>query len=109
MGTASVPFEWSTSMRESWETGRFGLNYAVKKGWAFDTIFWKYLGKCLFGDRKDGPKHDLWKTRVNLLSEEERRAMEPFVEWKLAQSKERILVDWDANAAREREAELLFG
>ncbi|KAL2754155.1 hypothetical protein ACRALDRAFT_1056424 [Sodiomyces alcalophilus JCM 7366] len=80
MGPASMPFVLSTYMRESWETGRFWLNYAARKSWAFDTIFWKYLDKRFFGDREDVPKHDLWKTRIHLLSEDEQRAMDPFVE-----------------------------
>ncbi|RFU32577.1 hypothetical protein B7463_g3765, partial [Scytalidium lignicola] len=105
----SMPFTLSTYMRESWETGRFWLNYAARKSWAFDTIFWKYLDERFFGSRgKDVPEHDLWKTRAHLLSEEERRAMEPFVERKVEDSKERILVDWDPKEATERLSEVLF-
>ncbi len=33
----------SVHMRESWETGRFWLNYAVKKRWVFDIVFWAYF------------------------------------------------------------------
>ncbi|KAF6796983.1 phosphotransferase [Colletotrichum sojae] len=29
----------SAHMRESWETGRFWLNYAARKSWAFDAVF----------------------------------------------------------------------
>jgi hypothetical protein len=49
--TKTKVFTLSTYMRESWETGRFWLNYAARKSWAFDTIFWKYLDKRLFGIR----------------------------------------------------------
>ncbi|KAJ3457221.1 hypothetical protein MRS44_014362 [Fusarium solani] len=60
----------------SWVTGRFWLNYAARKSWAFDTIFWKYLDERFFGEReKDIPKEALWKDSVHLLSEEERAAM----------------------------------
>ncbi|KAG9245436.1 phosphotransferase [Calycina marina] len=79
-GPETLPFVWSTHMRESWGTGRFWLNYAAKNSWAFDTVFWKYLDE---------------RTRFNLLGEKERAAMEPFVEWKMEDKKERILVDWD--------------
>lgn len=108
--TKSKGFKLSTYMRESWETGRFWLNYAARKSWAFDTIFWKYLDKRFFGSRKGGDiaKQDLWKTRVHLLSERERSAIESFVERKMEESKERILVDWDDEQVKERLAEVLF-
>jgi hypothetical protein len=106
----SMPFTLSTYMRESWETGRFWLNYAARKSWAFDTIFWKYLDERFFGIRgRHVPNHDLWKTRAHLLGEKERRAMEPFVERKMEESKERILIDWDPKEAKERLSEVLFG
>ncbi|KAH7323840.1 hypothetical protein BKA65DRAFT_528625 [Rhexocercosporidium sp. MPI-PUGE-AT-0058] len=93
----SKGFTMSTYMRESWETGRFWLNYAARKSWAFDTIFWKYLDKRFFGSREgDIAKQDLGKTRVHLLSERERT------------SKERILVDWDDEQVKGRLDEVLF-
>ena len=58
--TKSKGFTLSTYMRESWETGRFWLNYAVRKSWAFDTIFWRYLDKRFFGSRgRDIVRRDL--------------------------------------------------
>ncbi|KAG9244999.1 phosphotransferase [Calycina marina] len=108
-GSETLPFVLSTHMRESWETGRFWLNYAAKNSWAFDTVFWKYLDEKFFGIREvDVPKDDLWRTRVNLLSEKERAAMEPFVQWKMEDKKERILVDWDPEEAKQRLSEALF-
>lgn len=126
----------SKHMRESWETGRFWLNYAARKSWAFDSIFWKYLDQRFFGIREehtqqpvehhpiqpdqtqkleDPPKEeghnaqkhiteqDIWKTRVHLLSAKERTAMNEFVERKMEEQKERILIDdWDDEVARER-------
>jgi hypothetical protein len=42
----------SKHMRESWETGRLWLNYAGRKSWAFDRIYWKYLDeRRFFGSR----------------------------------------------------------
>jgi aminoglycoside phosphotransferase (APT) family kinase protein len=109
IGSEMLPFFLSTHMRESWETGRFWLNYAAKNSWAFDTVFWKYLDEKFFGTREeDIPKDDLWRTRVNLLSEKERAAMETFVEWKMEDKKERILVDWDPDEAKQRLSEALF-
>jgi aminoglycoside phosphotransferase (APT) family kinase protein len=109
IGPESLPFLLSTQMRESWETGRFWLNYAAKNSWAFDTVFWKYLDEKFFGTREeDILEDDLWKTRLSLLSEKERAAMEPFVEWKMEDKKERILVDWDPEEAKQRLSEVLF-
>ncbi|RFU30718.1 hypothetical protein B7463_g5620, partial [Scytalidium lignicola] len=107
--TKSNRFKVSIYMQESWETGRFWLNYAARKSWAFDTIFWKYLDERFFGSREgDIAKQDLWKTRVHLLSERERSAMESFVERKMEESKDRILVDWDDEQVKVRLAEVLF-
>jgi hypothetical protein len=45
---------------------------------------------------------------TDLLSEEERQAMEPFVQRKIYESQERILVEWDPAEAKQRLSELLF-
>lgn len=110
---------FSAYMRESWATGRFWLNYAARDSWAFDAIYWKYLDEKFFGEREgeapteklwigDAPREELWKTRVHLLSEEERAAMEPFVQAKMEERKERILVEWDAEEAKQRLSSYLF-
>ncbi|KAH8598501.1 hypothetical protein B0O99DRAFT_591776 [Bisporella sp. PMI_857] len=102
-------FPLSAYMRESWETGRFWVTYAARKSWAFDTIFWNYLDESFFGRREDRvEKNELWKTRVHLLSEGARNAMEPFVERKIEEMKERKLVEWDPEEAKGYLAELLF-
>lgn len=49
-----------------------------------------------------------WKSRVHLLSKGARDAMEPSVERKVEEMKERKLVEWDPEAAKSRLAELLF-
>jgi hypothetical protein len=104
-----LPAPLSTYMRESWETGRFFLSYAARKSWAFDAMYWKFLDERFFGARESGIfKNDLWKTRIHLLSEEERAAIEPFVERKMAESKTRCIIDWDPTEARQRFSELLF-
>lgn len=101
-------FMLSAYMRESWMTGRFWLNYAARKSWAFDTIYWKYLDKRFFGEREDIPMEQLWKTRVQLLNKEELAAMEPLVQMKMEESKTRVLIDWDAAEARKRLSSFLF-
>lgn len=81
-------------MKESWETGRLYLNYAARKNRAFDTVYWKYLDEKVFGRRPKGASvNEMWKTRLQFLGERERAAMEPFVAKKMAESKERILID----------------
>lgn len=100
----------SAYMRESWGTGRFWLTYAARKSWVFDTAFWKYLDERFFGPRENHvEKHELWKTRLHLLSEDARNAMEPFVERKVEERKDREVVEWDPEAARSRLAEMIFG
>ena len=107
--SADFAFPLSAYMRESWDTGRFWLTYAARKSWAFDTVFWKYLDERFFGQRGDGvEKNELWKTRVHLLSEEARNAMELFVERKMEEMKERKLVEWDTDEAKARLTEVLF-
>ncbi|TVY17497.1 hypothetical protein LARI1_G005372 [Lachnellula arida] len=99
----------STYMRESWETGRFWQSYAARKSWAFDTLFWKFLDERFFGSRQDRvPRDELWKTRLHLLSEAEKIAMEPFVARKMEEIKERKLVEWDPKDAKRRLAEVVF-
>ena len=48
-------------------------------------------------------EQNLWKTRILLLSDKERNAIEAFVERKMEEGKERILIDdWDDEVVRER-------
>lgn len=100
----------SAYMRESWETGRFWLDYAARRSWAFDTVYWKYLDDRFFGEGREsgGPVEERWKTRVHLLSPEERAAMELMVRAKMEESKERVLVEWDAGEAKQRLSSFLF-
>ncbi|KAG5664368.1 hypothetical protein KAF25_008102 [Fusarium avenaceum] len=97
----SGSFLLSAYMRESWTTGRFWLDYAARKSWAFDTIYWKYLDEKFYGEREEYvPSKELWKVRVHLLSQEEQAAMEPLVQAKMAESKERVLIvgPWNGKA-----------
>lgn len=40
----------SERMLKSWETGDFWLNYAARKSWAFDMIYWAKIDRRFFGD-----------------------------------------------------------
>lgn len=109
LGPAPFAKPMSTYMRESWSTGRFWLSYGARKSWAFDMVFWRYLDERFFGARTEGvPDEGLWRTRVHLLTEEERDAMEPFVAKKMGEMKERKIVHWEESDARQRLEDLLF-
>ncbi|KAM7210048.1 hypothetical protein V8F06_014570, partial [Rhypophila decipiens] len=92
----------SAYMRESWSTGRFWLNYAARKSWVFDHIYWNYLDERFFGRRGTEDKESFWKTRICLLSEEEQEAMEPLVQIKMSEAADRRLVEWGNVEARRR-------
>lgn len=99
----------SRYMKQSWESGRFWLNYAARKSWAFDTVYWKYLDERFFGTREaDIPVEELWKTRLHLLTGNEQAAMEPFVHRKLEETKHRILVEWEDAQAQQQLRSVLF-
>ncbi|ATY62219.1 kinase-like domain [Cordyceps militaris] len=100
----------SMYMQESWTTGRFWLNYAARKSWAFDSIFWRYLDECFFGKRPHEPdgQKPLWRRRIGLLNRTERINMEAFVERKMKESQVKGLRTWSEQEALERKAEVLF-
>ncbi|RDW68899.1 uncharacterized protein DSM5745_08659 [Aspergillus mulundensis] len=78
----------SHHMLKSWESGDFWVNYAARKSWAFDLVYWAKIDRRFFGE---GDIED----RLKLLTEEERAAMDGFVEMKLKQKEEGGLGDWD--------------
>ncbi|QPC78169.1 hypothetical protein HYE68_008921 [Fusarium pseudograminearum] len=100
--TGTSPFKLSAYMRESWSSGRLWLNYAARKSWAFDAIYWKFLDERFFGPRDEINQEDsYWRARVHLLREKGRQDMERFMVKKMDEIKERILVDWDPTAAKD--------
>lgn len=103
----TVPVKLSEYMRDSWTMGRFWLNYAARKNWAFDAIYWTYLDVRFFGERQhmEGP---LWKARIGMLSAKEKLAMDAFVDKKMSDAKVRKLVTWTPGDARKRTAEVLM-
>lgn len=113
----------SAYMRESWSSGRFWLNYAARKSWVFDHVYWNYLDERFFGKREReerGKEEDedeevlpkdsevFWRARISLLSDEEREAMEPLVQTKMSEARDRRLVEWEEEEARRHLASLLF-
>ena len=102
-------FLLSDYMQESWNTGRFWLNYAARKSWAFDTIFWRHLDERFFGKRRyEADYEQLWEARIGLLSRSEKHAMDAFVEKKMKESQVRKLVSWTPEEAKSRMHEVLY-
>ncbi|EWZ43567.1 uncharacterized protein FOBCDRAFT_198048 [Fusarium oxysporum Fo47] len=92
----------SAYMRESWATGRFWMSYAARTSWSFVVIYWKYLDERFFNKRAEGtPTKELWKARVQLLTDDKQEAMEVLVKTKVEESKEGILINWEAEKARQ--------
>ncbi|OAQ99653.1 hypothetical protein LLEC1_04834 [Akanthomyces lecanii] len=103
-------FLLSAYMQESWTTGRFWLNYAARKSWAFDSIFWRYLDERFFGRRAHElvNQEPLWRRRIGLLSRAEKIAMEAFVDRKMKESQDKHLRTWGEQEAQKRKAEVLL-
>ncbi|KAJ2985131.1 hypothetical protein NUW58_g4843 [Xylaria curta] len=93
----------SQGMRKSWENKTWMINYAARNSWEFDFLFWRFLDPKYFGPNEEGDHH----ARLGLLTEKELEAMEPFIEMKVAESKERILVQWDHDRATAQLAKVM--
>lgn len=72
-------------MLNSWETGDFWLNYAARRSWAFDMIYWAKIDRRFFrnGDLED---------RLQLLAQSERGEMDGFIQRKLKEKEERTYI-----------------
>ncbi|EEP81055.1 predicted protein [Uncinocarpus reesii 1704] len=82
----------SRYMKESWETGDFWVNYAARRSWAFDMIYWAKIDRRFFGA---GDLED----RFRLLTKDEREGIGAFIERKLAEKEDRKLKDWESVTA----------
>lgn len=78
-------------------------NYAARKSWAFDFIWWKFLDESDFGSNENQD----YQARLELLSESQREAMEAFVGCKMEESRNPGSVKWGDKHAADRLAELL--
>jgi hypothetical protein len=93
----------SEQMRRNWESGAFWANYAARKCFGFEPVFWEFLDEWFFGANVEGG----YEGRMKLLSEKVKKRMEWFVERKVEESKEEKIVDWDPEEARAYLAEIL--
>ncbi|KAF4450461.1 phosphotransferase family protein [Fusarium austroafricanum] len=93
----------SQRMRESWEKRTWMINYAARKSWAFDCIWWKFLDESYFGpnDNQD------YQARLECLSGPQRSVMESFFTWKMEDSRNQESRAWVEKDAEDRLAELL--
>jgi len=94
----------SQRMRQSWESKSWMVSYAARNSWTFDFIFWRFLDGRFFGDNDDTD----YRARLGLLTQQETDAMEPFVQMKMEESKERTLVQWDDGSATAHLAKVLI-
>ncbi|KKZ63057.1 hypothetical protein EMCG_02558 [[Emmonsia] crescens] len=74
----------SEHMRESMETGLFWFCLAARSSFGFDNMYWNFIDQRHFG------KFNTLDERLELLTEEERNDLEPFVQLKLEQKKEKF-------------------
>ncbi|KAK2813937.1 hypothetical protein FQN50_000338 [Emmonsiellopsis sp. PD_5] len=74
-------------MKQSWEAGDFWVNYAARRSWAFDLIYWRKIDRRFFGA---GGIED----RLKLLTLEERAGMDGFIEKKMKEKAEHTLPLW---------------
>ncbi|KAI1136930.1 phosphotransferase family protein [Hypoxylon sp. FL0543] len=94
----------SQRMRESWEKKTWMINYAARKSWAFDFIWWEFLDEKYFGPNEDKDH----KARLELLSEPQRKMMDAFVTRKMEESKDRNVVEWEDEDSKRYLAEFLI-
>ncbi|KAF9784254.1 hypothetical protein IL306_007722 [Fusarium sp. DS 682] len=94
----------SQRMRESWEKRTWMVNYAARKSWAFDFIWWKFLDESYFGpnDNQD------YQARLEWLSGPQRNVMESFVTRKMEDSRNQENGAWVEKDAKDRLAGLLI-
>ncbi|KAK3900870.1 kinase-like domain-containing protein [Staphylotrichum tortipilum] len=100
---ADATVHLSDRMRQNWDSGLFWANYAARRCYGFEPVFWEFLDEPFFGRNVEGG----YEGRMHLLSEKVKRRMERFVEKKLDENKESKIVDWDAGEARFYLAEIL--
>lgn len=81
-------------MRESWESGDFWIAYAARCNFAFDAVYWQKIDQRFFGSTAGSNCEDVWKERLDLLSDEEKTGMEELVTSKLEAMKTHVLA-WE--------------
>jgi len=102
-GSRDTEVPLSQRMRQSWENRTWMLNYAARKSWSFDFVWWKFLDEAYFGPNENQDCQD----RLKLLSESQREVMDAFVARKMEESRNREIVEWGDEQAADHLAGLL--
>ncbi|KAF5648011.1 phosphotransferase family [Fusarium sp. NRRL 52700] len=85
------------------ENHTFSLSEQMQKSWESKAWMIRYLDPQFFGDNDDGDH----RARLSSLTRKQQDALEPFVEFKIAQEKERKLVQWPEEDARRELCKIL--
>ena len=93
----------SARMRQSWDAGTFWANYAARRFYGFDPVFWEFLDERFFHKNTEGG----FEGRMHLLPDKVRKRMESFVDKKVEESQEMKIEEWESQQAREYLAEIL--
>lgn len=93
----------SDRMRRTWEDRGHFINYAARRSWAFDVLFWTFIDQKFFGENSPGG----FEGRLDLFSPSEREKMEEFVARKVEQMENEKYMKWDEDECREYLSTLL--
>ncbi|AEO59382.1 hypothetical protein MYCTH_2307624 [Thermothelomyces thermophilus ATCC 42464] len=102
-GFPTMTLRLSERMRQSWDSGTFWANYAARRCYGFDPVFWDFLDERFFRENAEGG----FEGRMHLLPDKVRRRMQSFVDKKVEDSKEEKIDEWEPQQAREYLAEIL--
>ncbi|KAB5580948.1 hypothetical protein GE09DRAFT_1213383 [Coniochaeta sp. 2T2.1] len=93
-GTEDKPL--SARMRENWDSGSFWVNFAARKPYSFEPMYWKQIDERFYGPNPRGGYED----RLALLPERARKRIDWLVAQKMKEEKEKKRVDWTGDKAR---------
>ncbi|KAK0672097.1 hypothetical protein QBC41DRAFT_314219 [Cercophora samala] len=94
----------SVRMRKNWEDGSFWINYAARRSYGLDPVYWKFIDERLFGENPEGG----YEKRAESMTSEAREMMEMVVKNKMEEKNgERKVVEWFAEEARGHLAKVL--
>lgn len=81
----------SEQMRKNWQNEQFWIDYAVRRSWAFDSVFWTFIDRKFFDAKGDEAEYE---ARLSLLDDQTREQMDAFVLMKIEESQTRTLTEY---------------